>query len=131
MQFTNYTVFMNKLNLTTLILLLCLCPLTHADEVIKTFPAGGAEDVLNKPGNDVTGAIQINAECMGIDKKVYKKGQDGYEDCLKQRLNRTNKAKPNGGRGSPLSVNPPLPLPVSKQTVNYVEKPLNRLYGLR
>ncbi len=108
---------MNKLNYTALILLLGLAPLTHADEVIKTYPAGGAEDLLNSknPLGDSSheGAIQINSECMGIDKKVFKKGQAGYEDCLKQRLNRSKaiKAKPNYGRGVNPMGQPTTPAP--------------------
>jgi hypothetical protein len=76
---------------------------TFADEVIKVFPGGGAEEVLNNPqspAHDSTGAIRLNMECTGMDQKTFKKGQPGYEDCLKQRLNRSNKARPNGNLGA-------------------------------
>ena len=65
----------------------------------------------NPPGESGQGAIQINDECMSTDKKVLKKGQKGYGDCMRQRLNRSNQARPNGSRGVNPMGQPTTPAP--------------------
>lgn len=86
---------------------LALSPLAFGEDIIKTFPGGGAQDIINDttaPNSKRDGALHMEAECIGVNKKVIQKGQNGYEQCLKDRLSRSNRGKPTGRTGG--AINP-------------------------
>jgi len=63
----------------------------RADEVLKTFPAGGAEEILNKvPGSDdkPVGAIKMNKKCRTEKGTLVSEGDKGYQECLSAQLKR-------------------------------------------
>ena len=64
-----------------------------ADEVIKTFPGGSANDLINStkmPGADdkPIGAIKLQRKCRDSKGKLIDEGAPGYQECLKSRLDR-------------------------------------------
>lgn len=66
---------------------------TRADEVIKTFPGGGANDLINStkpPGHDLEpmGSIKIIKQCRTEKGALIKDGEKGYQECLKDRMKR-------------------------------------------
>lgn len=68
-----------------------------ANEVLKTFPAGGAADVLNQkgpPGADdkPIGAIKLEKKCRDDKGNLISEGNKGYEECLKLRLKRPKRS---------------------------------------
>jgi hypothetical protein len=68
-----------------------------ADEVIKTFPGGSANDMINNtepPGakDKPMGAIKMHKKCRDDKGALIDEGTPGYEACLKSMLKRPKRS---------------------------------------
>jgi hypothetical protein len=84
-------------------IVLAFAPLSFAtaNEVVATFPAGSAQEVLENPmkgqapekdaAGPAGGAIRMKKDCRLPSGKRVTEGQKDYERCLKEKLEKTKK----------------------------------------
>ena len=78
-----------------------------ADEDVKIFHAGSAQEMLNstkKPGDidnqgHEDGALKIQTQCTDRQGRITSRGQAGYEDCLRNRLEDQKRMAPKKRSG--------------------------------